>query len=1371
MAAERRWDQLEADPQLAGPWHQLFKQVQSPRHVLSELLQNADDAEATQASAHVENDTFTFTHNGCDFHEDHFNSICQFGYSNKRNLHTIGFRGIGFKSTFSLGDVVSLDTPTLSVDFYRERFTEPAWVGRRARRDTRVSVESADRHRLKELQTNLDEWCRSPLSLLFFTHLETLRIGGTVINRETIEPGPVDGSEWVRLTGAGDAKLLHIRSDPEEFPEDCKQEIEQERMGTENLDLPPCSIDIILGHPGSQKLYVVLPTGVETDLPFCVNGPFVQDPARVKIKDPGTSPTNRWLLERAGTTAAETMKAWLGHKKLALSDRAGAYGLLPAVDEEEDSLESSCTAVCCRAFGEAIQDQSVVLTEKGEVEASAFTVPSPLAEVWEPEALMETFEPAGSGLLARAVAAPHSERLAYWELVTDYTTYDALANLKSCAFPRPKTWGLLLLLWHFVADHTHSWQGDQDEYHIVPVQGADDLLPARHVTRLGRERLLDSEEDWRFLSRHLSVLNPNWVRFLSDQRRRLEGENDSQDLEQVEIAIELMGDIGLAEASNIDTVVAQVSASFFGDEECEIEDAIRIAHIAAALGATVPDSFEYVTRSCDRLKPKQAVVADIEGDLDLFVNAEWLEEHALHEDYGDPRSCSLSEWESWLKSDRSRLFTFVLPKSSARHYWSKNKLEAALRERGLQKMPYYHYNWEDYSLLDYDYPEGQWEGWEEASADNEGYWGRIFDRILSQPERFWSETRSAQLTQTARNGRGRTGMLTASWILRFRELPCLPDNRGTYRVPAELMLRTAETEGLIGVEPFVDARLDTERLRSLHLVLGCRNTPTGYNKVLDRLRAMAAITPIRIDETAKWCRMIDAITEHASTEQLTGIKTAFLIEKLIPTDKETWTTSTGVFLSAGDSEIQDIDLVHPAVRHLSLWQKIEVAVEPSTDRLLDWLRSLREGEKLEPDTRRKVRALLSRYGAHVWEECEGWLNLDSEWVEVGGLQYKQTMQALYPSSRLFPGVRKQTADLQMLAAQTCDSSPFDGLSLLTEVIEDRADLNLSRVSGSEERAWITDLGDGLSRVKLTDAEATKRVRTEAGRLRMTTWHGVNGLKSVPYLEGTPAGAAYEVTVLWLEDALYCAELPMGKLHAHISRELSRPFQESDVGEAVKACVDRSTEFIAEYLESAFDLEEVVWETDTAASTNDAPVTDPDSGTPGFEASEPGVNAEPTEEDGEAESDDVEADEDEPLTADSEGGNGRPTNTRPRQPSLIEVFAEKEGFGRADPHQFRHSDGRVLRREDGAFPWRIYDADGEFVLALATVSDSLANGFITVDAEIWQMCQRAPAQYGIVCREGRRDVIAYTGEELTGAVEEGRLEVLPAAYRLKHVVQV
>ena len=75
--AAERWDQLEADPELAGPWHQLFKQVQSPRHILSELLQNADDAGASEAQVSIESDRFIFEHNGDDFIEAHFQLLHQ----------------------------------------------------------------------------------------------------------------------------------------------------------------------------------------------------------------------------------------------------------------------------------------------------------------------------------------------------------------------------------------------------------------------------------------------------------------------------------------------------------------------------------------------------------------------------------------------------------------------------------------------------------------------------------------------------------------------------------------------------------------------------------------------------------------------------------------------------------------------------------------------------------------------------------------------------------------------------------------------------------------------------------------------------------------------------------------------------------------------------------------------------------------------------------------------------------------------------------------------------------------------------------------------------------------------------------------------
>jgi hypothetical protein len=116
--ASQRWDQLERASGLAGPWHQLFRQVQNPRFVLSELLQNADDAGATEASVRVEDRVFVFRHNGHDFTEEHLALVCNFGYSNKRVLQTIGCRGIRFKSTFSLGDTLEL-TNAISPNCFR----------------------------------------------------------------------------------------------------------------------------------------------------------------------------------------------------------------------------------------------------------------------------------------------------------------------------------------------------------------------------------------------------------------------------------------------------------------------------------------------------------------------------------------------------------------------------------------------------------------------------------------------------------------------------------------------------------------------------------------------------------------------------------------------------------------------------------------------------------------------------------------------------------------------------------------------------------------------------------------------------------------------------------------------------------------------------------------------------------------------------------------------------------------------------------------------------------------------------------------------------------------------------------------------------
>jgi hypothetical protein len=322
--------------------------------VLSELLQNADDAEAKRVWARIEGDVFIFEHDGTDFSEADFGSLCEFGLSRKRNLHTIGFRGIGFKSTFSLGDSVEVWTPTLAVRFSRERFTAPFWISNAPPAScTCVRVQIRDENGAEELRKNAVEWVASPASLLFFRNIQELRIGDKVVRKRDLDSGPVPYRKRIELAGNTTSQLDLFQSDKEAFPADAIEEIRQERM-THDFELPPCHVEIVLGLPGPQKLYTVLPTHVQVDLPFSCNAPFVQDPARMAIKEPSISSTNEWLLRRLGELAAKAMLVWLETTELPLDQRAEAYRLLLPTTTSQGGLGGDCAALIRAGFVEFI---------------------------------------------------------------------------------------------------------------------------------------------------------------------------------------------------------------------------------------------------------------------------------------------------------------------------------------------------------------------------------------------------------------------------------------------------------------------------------------------------------------------------------------------------------------------------------------------------------------------------------------------------------------------------------------------------------------------------------------------------------------------------------------------------------------------------------------------------------------------------------------------------------------------------------------------------------------------------------------------------------------------------------------------------------
>ena len=78
-------------------------------HFVYELLQNAEDCEATQIKFVMHEKYLEVMHNGKPFTETNLAGLCDIGKSDKAdNLNQIGEFGVGFKSVYGICDTVRL---------------------------------------------------------------------------------------------------------------------------------------------------------------------------------------------------------------------------------------------------------------------------------------------------------------------------------------------------------------------------------------------------------------------------------------------------------------------------------------------------------------------------------------------------------------------------------------------------------------------------------------------------------------------------------------------------------------------------------------------------------------------------------------------------------------------------------------------------------------------------------------------------------------------------------------------------------------------------------------------------------------------------------------------------------------------------------------------------------------------------------------------------------------------------------------------------------------------------------------------------------------------------------------------------------------
>jgi Protein NO VEIN, C-terminal len=259
---------------------------------LIELIQNADDAEATHFGLHAFRDGFVVGNDGRPFTIQDVEALCRSGSSNKyRGGNTIGYRGIGFKSVVNLSSAIYVVSDDFAFYFDKQK-TQEALHSREDVPLIRVPHPLADANALvgdihdfkskfgyqtvfffdlPNERISLDElvgFDRS--SLLFLNHLRSLRIDYHGVIRDiAVEFIHANHQNIVRLfetTETEEWEVLSSNTNP------------TTRVAFRNLDgaIIPASLE-------QSVIHSFTPTVEFAGAYIKINGDFTTDPSRKNV--------------------------------------------------------------------------------------------------------------------------------------------------------------------------------------------------------------------------------------------------------------------------------------------------------------------------------------------------------------------------------------------------------------------------------------------------------------------------------------------------------------------------------------------------------------------------------------------------------------------------------------------------------------------------------------------------------------------------------------------------------------------------------------------------------------------------------------------------------------------------------------------------------------------------------------------------------------------------------------------------------------------------------------------------------------------------------------------------------------------------------
>ena len=311
--------------------------VDMNKHELSflfEIIQNANDypdgSKPVYLGIDINETRMVIQHNGTPFEDDHVDSLCNVGKSTKaKGADKIGYKGIGFKSIFSISEYVHLQSGGFSFRFDKSHHEEPvAWQVAPIWTETSHDSDNLPNVHIECRLTQGKQFSERILEkfqaqefnesfILFLPKVEevNVRVHGEEFRFKSDRNSTA--SDWAFF----DTEKIAI-------PDEIKRQLEKNDIVPDKLkESTSTTLQFAARHNSDEnfkgKIFVFLPTRLTTGLPFHLNGDFIPDVSRHELNE--DLEWNSFLIRQAGIHLIHE----IGAEKPSELEQANGFNFVP----------------------------------------------------------------------------------------------------------------------------------------------------------------------------------------------------------------------------------------------------------------------------------------------------------------------------------------------------------------------------------------------------------------------------------------------------------------------------------------------------------------------------------------------------------------------------------------------------------------------------------------------------------------------------------------------------------------------------------------------------------------------------------------------------------------------------------------------------------------------------------------------------------------------------------------------------------------------------------------------------------------------------------------------------------------------------------